>query len=224
MLIPAMAPDERPLLFEESPLEDSASEVPEVEVSDSEAVDSDADADVVIGCEVDEESYRLLTLTWSLRQATNFRKDGAVCSIIYILHTRHKPMLPALIPLVVGTQEDRTIGNTVEIVIGAVLDVDQSVCIIGSPRGNIPMLCIGAIAIQKTSMSASIFDLDVRAVAYRELLLGRGFGASNRVTAGLVTYWLLEVTQLVIVMLGSSGDSEHGRTERPRDVQIARTR
>jgi hypothetical protein len=112
MLIPAMAPDDRPL-FEKSPLEDSASEVPEVEVSDSEAVDSEVDADVVIGCDVDEESYRLLTLTQSLRQATNFRKDGAVCSIIYILHTRHKPMLPALIPLVVGTQEDRAIGNTI---------------------------------------------------------------------------------------------------------------
>lgn len=133
-------------------------------------------------------------------------------------------MLPALIPLVVGTQEDRAIGNTVEIVIGAVLDIDQSVCIIGTPRGNIPVLCIGAIAVQKASMSASVLDLDAWAVAYRELLLGCGFGASNRVTAGLVTYRLLGVTPLVIVMLGSSGDSEHGCTERPRDVQIARTR
>lgn len=64
---------------------------------------------------------------------TNFRKDSAVCGIINILHTRHKPMLPVLVPLVVGTQEDRAIGDTVEIVIGAVLDVDQSVCIIGPP-------------------------------------------------------------------------------------------
>lgn len=64
ILIPAMAPDERASSFEKSALEDSASEVLEIEVSESEAVKSEIEADVVIGCDVDEGSCRLSTSTW----------------------------------------------------------------------------------------------------------------------------------------------------------------